>query len=220
MSSVHGASQSSRSMYLTQALEAMTHVKNMHYTSSNRGKLLDGLEEEASGAMGKTSNETFSAVYSDMIGMLGGKDEHSSIMHLLAPVVAANRHRFANCEARAGLAFLFLAKDKAKPVECFALHNEDADHVFLLLNRAQGSKRSDYKDWGPDAVICDPWAEEVYMASELTAKITTEEKYKEVKGKGELAFYSLYENTTGESWPPNDPSVREICKKYADDLKV
>ncbi|WP_157061459.1 hypothetical protein [Legionella cincinnatiensis] len=36
------------------------------------------------------------------------------------------------------------------------------DHAFVVLDRAAFSKIQDMSTWGPDAVICDPWAEKIF----------------------------------------------------------
>jgi hypothetical protein len=41
------------------------------------------------------------------------------------------------------------------------------DHAFVVIGRAASSKAADYKTWGPDAVVCDPWGGVVCAASEI-----------------------------------------------------
>lgn len=40
------------------------------------------------------------------------------------------------------------------------------DHAFILIGRDQSKNPLDPKEWGPYAVICDPWAHKFYKADE------------------------------------------------------
>lgn len=45
------------------------------------------------------------------------------------------------------------------------------DHVFLVLNRDPDSAVDDTSKWGANAVICDPWANEVYPAKDALTRL-------------------------------------------------
>jgi len=45
------------------------------------------------------------------------------------------------------------------------------DHVFLVLNRDPWSNPQDPKTWGENAVICDPWANKVFKASDYLSEL-------------------------------------------------
>lgn len=40
-------------------------------------------------------------------------------------------------------------------------------HVVVLIGRKQSSNPNDFKTWGKDALIVDPWADKMYLASSL-----------------------------------------------------
>jgi hypothetical protein len=39
------------------------------------------------------------------------------------------------------------------------------DHALIVIGRLKGSDPEDYRTWGPDAVLCDPWSGSYYPAS-------------------------------------------------------
>jgi len=52
---------------------------------------------------------------------------------------------------------------------CFAeiFHLTNGDHAFVVVGRKRDSDPSDSKTWGPDAIVCDPWDDRCYPASQL-----------------------------------------------------
>lgn len=59
--------------------------------------------------------------------------------------------------------------DHQIPVEYFL--SEPRSHAFLVFGRAAGSKPVDFRTWGSRAVVCDPWANKVYPASEIPQRM-------------------------------------------------
>ncbi len=51
------------------------------------------------------------------------------------------------------------------PIEPFVI--EGRDHVFLVIGRSRASVDRNYKEWGADALICDPWSGSCYPAALL-----------------------------------------------------
>lgn len=70
-----------------------------------------------------------------------------------------------NCGERAAYAAIRAAERGAHPVEIFSMQR--ADHGFCVVGRAPGSRCDSAETWGPDAVVIDPWAGEVYPAREM-----------------------------------------------------
>src|SRR5690606_37718964 len=64
-----------------------------------------------------------------------------------------------NCSEKAAWAAVAAAGRGLHPVEFFAL--QKADHAFCVVGRDPESKLDDPRTWGRDAVIIDPWLEEV-----------------------------------------------------------
>jgi hypothetical protein len=77
----------------------------------------------------------------------------------------AREARCGNCGEQSAVAFVFLLDKGVRPVEWFKF--SDIDHAFVVIGRLENSKENDPYDWGPNAVICDPWYEKAYPASEL-----------------------------------------------------
>lgn len=74
-----------------------------------------------------------------------------------------------NCGERAAVAFMYLLDAlKAKPLDYMARTN--ADHAFVVIGRKAESKESDFKTWGTDCIVCDPWAGAAFAASEIPRK--------------------------------------------------
>jgi len=75
-----------------------------------------------------------------------------------------------NCGEQAALAFVKLYDTYgARPIDYMARNN--ANHAFVVIGRKNGSKADDYTTWGDSAVICDPWHNKVYPASEVLIKM-------------------------------------------------
>jgi hypothetical protein len=56
-------------------------------------------------------------------------------------------------------------------VEIFSI--EKGNHVFLVIGRDPKSKPEDYKNWGSDAVVCDPWGNKFYPAAQLEKNLNS-----------------------------------------------
>lgn len=71
-----------------------------------------------------------------------------------------------NCGHLSHLAFDFLRQQgpASIPYEIFTI--VDGDHMFIVIGRLPGSDENDPSTWGPDAVVCDPWAHRCYPASQ------------------------------------------------------
>jgi|AACY02.16.fsa_nt_gi hypothetical protein len=41
------------------------------------------------------------------------------------------------------------------------------DHAWVVIGRALGSHDGDYRRWGPNAVVCDPWGDVVFPAIQV-----------------------------------------------------
>ncbi|KTC96512.1 hypothetical protein Lgee_2195 [Legionella geestiana] len=86
-------------------------------------------------------------------------------------VAILSHMKVGNCEELMIMAFEFVLKNAAIYAEGYCISG--GDHAFLLLNREPGSDACDPATWGEAAVICDPWANRVYKASEYPEKLQT-----------------------------------------------
>jgi hypothetical protein len=74
-------------------------------------------------------------------------------LQIIADEVKLNK--CGNCGEFAILAFMYLFKKKVVPIDWVSL--KGADHAFVIIGRDSGDP-SKVAKWGPNAVICDPWA--------------------------------------------------------------
>lgn len=78
---------------------------------------------------------------------------------------AMERVGYGHCGELAAAAFTFLHESGVKKLD-FCLFPESR-HNFVVIGRAKESRSNDINTWGPDAVVCDVWAEKAYPLSEL-----------------------------------------------------
>jgi len=71
-----------------------------------------------------------------------------------------------NCVEMSEVGFLY-GKELHVPIELVKIDPEQGDHVFLIIGRNKKFKLANYKNWGPDAVICDVWAGSYFPASKI-----------------------------------------------------
>lgn len=71
-----------------------------------------------------------------------------------------------NCGEMALYAFLKIMEKKYKgSVEYVGFR--EGDHDFIVINRPRNSEIENWKSWGPDTVILDPWLNKVFPATKL-----------------------------------------------------
>ena len=81
-------------------------------------------------------------------------------------VKLSEKYNVGNCEEMILVGHKYAQKKTPTPsIEIFKI--EGGDHGFLVFDRNPNSSPSDYKNWGPNAVICDPWSGAYYPASQL-----------------------------------------------------
>ena len=78
----------------------------------------------------------------------------------------AMKYNMGNCSEMAAVGFKY-AKTHLPDVNVEIFQIQKGDHVFLVLGRDPNSDPSDYKNWGADTVICDPWAKAYYPVDQL-----------------------------------------------------
>ena len=114
----------------------------------------------------KNSDEYATSAYGIQI-MLRQLREHSTFSgdpH--ADAKRAEKHNVGNCYEMAACGLKFAAEEHpGQKVELFQIDTED--RYFLVIGRNSGSAPSDYLNWGPNCVLCDPWMQSCYPASEI-----------------------------------------------------
>ncbi|HEX8639198.1 MAG TPA: hypothetical protein VF692_14105 [Pyrinomonadaceae bacterium] len=74
---------------------------------------------------------------------------------------AARAEQFGcgNCGEQSAIAFVYLRRQKTFPLDWMEVN--DFEHGFVIIGRKRGSDTTDYRTWGDEAVICDPWRDVV-----------------------------------------------------------
>jgi hypothetical protein len=72
---------------------------------------------------------------------------------------AAEAYGCGNCGEQSAIAFVFLRRQKTFPLDWMEVN--DYQHAFVIIGRRRGSDVTDYRTWGDEAVVCDPWRDVV-----------------------------------------------------------
>ena len=95
---------------------------------------------------------------------------HDNIPKFIRVAAAKAEHvGCGNCGEQAAIAFVFLVDRRVTPIDY--MERTNADHAFVVIDRKVGSDVKDISTWGDTAVVCDPWDEKVYAASEIPSKM-------------------------------------------------
>ena len=68
---------------------------------------------------------------------------------------AAVQFGCGNCGEQSAIAFVYLRQQKTFPLDWMEVN--DYEHAFVIIGRRRGSDPADYRTWGDEAVVCDPW---------------------------------------------------------------
>jgi hypothetical protein len=85
----------------------------------------------------------------------GVPDAKVSEAWLALLAAAAEKYGCGNCMEQSAIAWQFLKKKDARPLDLIAA--VDKDHAFLVIGRAADSDPRIPATWGNVAVVCDPW---------------------------------------------------------------
>ncbi|MDI9818037.1 MULTISPECIES: hypothetical protein [unclassified Legionella] len=91
-------------------------------------------------------------------------------------VIVSSKYSLGNCHELAFQAMDYLLTTNqvcSINAEIIEIDGEKGDHVFWVIDRDLKSNLNDITSWGTNAVICDPWSNEVYPASEYKSKLKT-----------------------------------------------
>lgn len=62
------------------------------------------------------------------------------------------------------------------------------DHIALVLGRGEPNELNHHRDWGPQAVVCDPWADAVYFATDIESRLNNLVSIRERDGNWKKEF--------------------------------
>jgi len=83
----------------------------------------------------------------------------------------SSKYSIGNCRELAAHAFDYVLNDNHRPISAIMYFIKGGDHTFLVLNVKPDCKPEDISTWGDNAVICDPWANKVYKASDYKLEL-------------------------------------------------
>jgi hypothetical protein len=77
----------------------------------------------------------------------------------------------STCEENAAIAFIHLLDQGVTPLDY--MRGGNVEHTFVVIGRPQSSAAADPREWGANAVVCDPWHEDgaAYYASEFLTRM-------------------------------------------------
>lgn len=88
-------------------------------------------------------------------------------------IETSDKYSLGNCEELAYQAFDYVLNKVTTLIRAEIYSIRKGDHVLLVLNRNQNSIPQDPRTWGDNAVICDPWSNKVFKASEYLTHLKT-----------------------------------------------
>lgn len=103
---------------------------------------------------------------------LNGTAGHTTKLQVLRDQAdQAIRSGCGNCGEQAAIGFVELYDAGVRPINYMELA-AGGDHAFLIIGIVPNDNGlgSWPANWGPDAVVCDPWARAAYPASEIRAR--------------------------------------------------
>ena len=81
----------------------------------------------------------------------------SSMLRQIRIIARESRNKkCGNCGEFSALAFIYLYDLGVRPLDWMSLVG--GDHAFVVLGR-ENADPNDHRNWGPKAVICDPWGQ-------------------------------------------------------------
>lgn len=131
-------------------------VEGVRYTQSKEIGMRDILNDEI---VNRVKNGE-----SDMLAM------YNSVIEV------SKKYSLGNCYELTFQALDYiLNKYPEMPAEVYKLANlnelDDGIHAFLVLNRDPKSSMFEPETWGENAIICDPWAKDVYLAKQYLNRL-------------------------------------------------
>ena len=131
---------------------------------------------------------TFGGSYACVVGMRSreaGRGPQPMQEYIARRAAVAELRGCGNCGEQAAIAMVDLARNhRLMPLEYMARTN--ADHAFVVIGRPRNSSLGDHTTWGENCVICDPWAKDAFISSEIM-----ERAYKPRPFFGVLSYFRV-----------------------------
>src|SRR5579872_4078194 len=97
-------------------------------------------------------------------------EKESGLFNFEETIEMTSKFSLGNCHELACQALDYIL-NHVPEVEAELYEIKKGDHIFLVLNRKRPSDPGDPGEWGESAVICDPWANKVYKATEYHTEL-------------------------------------------------
>ncbi|MEO8401119.1 MAG: hypothetical protein ABI597_04890 [Gammaproteobacteria bacterium] len=163
------------------ALAAMKYSQD-HIRESNTHPRINAYKLDAVIALDTAISDTrnTSTIESDLEQTLSiDIDEDETINMFDSDVKITKKFSLGNCGESAGLALEFMVDNyPAINAEYYSIKGKatkpgehNGDHAFVVIGRADRSDKNDPQTWGDNAYVCDPWANSVYPANQITSRL-------------------------------------------------
>lgn len=104
------------------------------------------------------------------------RKKHKTELNIRAKAIIENK--IGTCEEFAFLSLKYLTHIAPnKQGELFNIL--EGDHVFLVIGRDPKTDIKDFNTWNKNAVVCDAWSGEVFLASQINEKLKDHYKFNE-----------------------------------------
>lgn len=161
------------SKYLSIAHKAIIKTKRMNFLSPNYlnrsgiflGKTDEAIDRYVDFALKANERLTFqrSLVNLNFSALPIQDDFQVSLTVALTAIVS----RIGQCGEMCHVIFCYLLDKFGVETKIDILQFDGGNHCFIAVGRGMGSTLSDYRTWGPDAIVIDPWALTYFPASEM-----------------------------------------------------
>ena len=143
------------------------------------------------------------------------KDDINHLISYEEYVAITKKYSLGNCSELVVQAFDYILNHADPAVikaEMFTLcgkrEEDHGDHVFLVINRSNKSISLFPDTWGPDAMICDPWANKIYPASDYLNQLGS---YYYKDGKNFVESFDPSRHQVGHSFFNMYPMILDTC---------
>lgn len=152
-----------------QLVVSSSHQFFAHVKSSEEKRNVDALIDDDLNALMEKYIAKFREDIKKIIDQTEGmpiETRRHTVRNILAKKASA--YGMGNCDELATFAFLNVIENNySGKVEFVSF--QDLDHVFVVLNRPAESKADDWRTWGENTVILDPWINQVFTADRFSA---------------------------------------------------
>lgn len=91
-------------------------------------------------------------------------------------IAMTSKYSLGNCEELGFHALDYILNQVPAMVHAEIYFVRGGDHVVLVINRGHNSNPQNPNTWGDNSVICDPWSNKVFKASDYLTKLKTFER--------------------------------------------